>query len=115
MTHTPTIQSLQQSIVEEATEEWLTLTEEDAEEAEETFAGALRSWYDTQMDELHDSRGDAEYQQQIIQGLRSFRVMIQQIKEEDFDLDRMEEWIRIETLPQDQYLAALKKNSALPE
>jgi hypothetical protein len=49
------------------------------------------------MQELHDSRGDAEYQQSIVAGLKEFRTMIQQVRAYDFGLDSMDEEIAQET------------------
>lgn len=96
--HSRTIQSAQQEIVEEVTREWAELTEEGDEELiPQSFAEALKGWYDTQMQELHDSRGDAEYQAETVALLREFRTMIQSVQSYDFGFATMEQEIAEET------------------
>lgn len=87
---------LQQTIVDELAEDWLDLIEDDSEESP-TFAEALKGWYDNQMQELHDSRGDAEYQEQIVGTLQAFRTMIQQVQQFDFGFETMDQEVAEET------------------
>ena len=100
--------AVQQAIVEEVAEVWEAILEDTEEGESKAFADALKAWFDNQMQELHDSRGDAEYQQGTIDVLRSFRQMVQQIKAYDFGMEDMEEWITIETAPEDRYLSAIR-------
>lgn len=105
--------AVQQAIVEEVVEGWQAILEDPEEGEDSTFAGALKEWFDNQMQELHDSRGDADYQQGTVDVLRSFRQMIQQIKAYDFGMEDMEEWITTETLPEDLYMKALRAKMPL--
>jgi len=66
-----------------------------------TFADQLKAWFDNQMDELHDSRGDDDYQGDIAKSLRNFKEMIQQIKGFDYQLEKLEAEIASETTDQD--------------
>ncbi len=87
----------QLGIIEEVTEEWQDLIEEGEEDGQASFAEQLKAWYDTQMQELHDSAGDLDYQRGTVSGLREFRDMIQQIKAYDFGMEDMEAQIDKET------------------
>lgn len=109
----PSLQTLQTGLIEEVQEEWQSRLEDPEEGEDRTFAGALKGYFDQQMQELHDSRGDAAYQADIIKGLRSFQQMIQQVKAYEFGMEDMEEWISIETLPEDLYMKALRAKMPL--
>ena len=111
--HQPAVPTIQQDLIEEVTEDWRSVIEDPEEGESTTFADALKGWFDNSMQELHDSRGDAEYQQGTIDVLRSFRQMVQQIKAYDFGMEDMEEWITIETLPEDLYMQALRAKMPL--
>lgn len=95
--HMRTIQGDQQQIIEEVVENWQDLTEEDDTETPQSFAEALKGWYDNQMQDLHDSRGDAEYQKDQVAFLRTFRDMVQAIKDLEFGFATMEQEIAEET------------------
>lgn len=107
MTTTQQDSSSQVSLVTQVLDYWQDLIEDDSEE-NITFAEALKGWFDNQMQELHDSRGDAEYQQDTIKELRAFRTMIQQVKDLEFGMADLEADIALETLPEDLYMKALK-------
>jgi hypothetical protein len=107
--HQLAIPSLQHAIIEETVDEWQSTIEDPEEDEDQSFAGALLGWYETQLLELHDSRGDADYQQDIIKLLRAFPEMIKQIKETEFGFETLEEEIRVETLPEEEYSERLRK------
>ena len=109
----PSLETLQIGIIEEVAEVLQAILEDPEEGESSTFADALKAWFDNQMQELHDSRGDAEYQADIIKGLRSFQQMVRQIKAYDFGMEDAEEWIGIETLPEDLYTKALRAKMPL--
>lgn len=88
---------LQQEILEEVAEHVRAVAEDPGEDEPHSFAEALKEWFDNQLQELHDSRGDDEYQQETVKLLHAFRTMIRQIKELDFGMAELEDAIAKET------------------
>jgi len=102
--------ALEQDIISQVQETWEADQEEDGPEQSWSFAEQLKGWFDNQRDELHDSRGDTEYQDDIIAGLVAFKHMIAELQSFDFGTEDLMEEIRIEGLPQDEYLAYLNSH-----
>jgi hypothetical protein len=87
-----------QGVLAEIIEVWPDYLEEEGQDrTAENFAEACKGWYDNQMQEVHDSAGDDEYQQAIIAGLRIFKTMFTGIQSYDFGMQDMEAEIAEDT------------------
>lgn len=76
----------QEAILSEIAEYVTDYLAEDAESGD-TFIDALEAWYGNLWDDLHDSKGDQEYQQEILERMQvteqSFPTIITPISDED--------------------------------
>jgi biotin-(acetyl-CoA carboxylase) ligase len=62
-----------EDVLEEIVEEWEAIKEEGDDTEDVSFFGAVQNYFWNLSDEMHDSRGDAEYQRGVVERIVAVR------------------------------------------
>lgn len=72
-----------EDVLEEITEEWDALKAEADEDEPVSFFGAVQDYYWNLFDDLHDSAGDAEYQQGVVERIAAVQQLFLPLLDKD--------------------------------